>query len=270
MRTLVVHDAATLDRVGAELVAAWLDGIAAPVVVPALGRSALGIYAELGRRRLAGAFDASGLTLVQLDSYTGIAPEDPRSLYGWLLRDVAAPLGVSPGQVVRLPGDTDDPDAAAAGHAATIDRLGGIDLAILGLGPNGHLGFNEPPSPADAPTRTVELTPASLASCATYWGPSLPVPRRALTIGMRELLAARRILLVVQGSAKRSILTRLLTETPSPDLPGSYLRDLGHAVLLADAAAWPSTMPEAETTLAELLGTAPAADAARVLVADRD
>jgi glucosamine-6-phosphate deaminase len=270
MRMLVVDDAATIDRAGAQLVAAWLDGIAAPVVVPALGRSALGIYAELGRRRLAGTLDASRMTLVQLDSYTGIAPEDPRSLYGWLLRDVAAPLGVSHAQVIRLPGDTGDPDAAAVAHAATIERLGGIDLAILGLGPNGHLGFNEPPSAADAPTRAVDLTPASLASCATYWGPSLPVPRRALTIGMRELLAARRILLVVQGPAKRSILTRLLTHSPSPDLPGSFLRDLDQAVLLADSRAWPATVPEPRTTLDELLGGAPTPEAGRVLVADRD
>jgi len=270
MRTLLVDDAATLDGAGADLVAAWLDGMEAPVVVPAVGRSALGIYAELGRRRLAGAFDASRMTLVQLDSYTDIGPEDPRSLYGWLLRDVAAPLGVSQAQVVRLPGDTDDPDAAAAAHAATIERLGGIDLAILGLGPNGHLGFNEPPSPADAPTRAVELTPASLASCASYWGPSLPVPRRALTIGMRELLAARHILLVVQGRGKRSILTRLLTEAPSPDLPSSFLRDLDQVVLLADAPAWPTMVPDPRTTLYELLDDVSAPEASRVLVADRD
>jgi glucosamine-6-phosphate deaminase len=253
MRTLVVDDASTLDKAGADLVASWLGAIDAPVVVPALGRSALGIYAELGRRRRAGTFDASAMTLVQLDSYTGIAPQDPRSLYGWLLRDVAAPLGVPHGRVVRLPGDTGDPAAAAAEHAATIDRLGGIDVAILGLGPNGHLGFNEPPSPADAPTRVVELTPASLASCATYWGPSLPEPRQALTIGMRELLASRRILLVVQGPAKRSILTRLLTEVPSAALPGSFLRDLGQVVLLADDAAWPTTVPRPPTALDALV-----------------
>jgi glucosamine-6-phosphate deaminase len=254
MRTVVVDDPSTLDRAGADIVASWVRAIDAPVVVPALGRSALGIYAELGRRRLAGTFDASAMTLVQLDSYTGIAPEDPRSLYGWLVRDVAGPLGVPHGRVVRLPGDTGDPDAAAAEHAATIDRMGGIDVAILGLGPNGHLGFNEPPSPADAPTRAVELTPASLASCATYWGPSLPVPRLALTIGMRELLAARRILLVVQGAAKRPILTRLLTDTPSEDLPGSLLRDLDQVVLLADRDAWPPTLPEPRTTIDEVLG----------------
>ena len=142
-------------------------------------------------------------------------------------------------------------------------------MPILGLGPNGHLGFNEPPSPADAPTRAVELTPASLASCVTYWGPSLPVPRRALTIGMRELLAARRILLVVQGPAKRSILTRLLTESPSADLPGSFLRDLDQAVLLADTAAWPPAVPEPRTTLDDLVDEAATRPAVAVPAADR-
>ena len=115
----------------------------------------------------------------------------------------------------------------------------------------------------------MELTPASLASCATYWGPSLRVPRRALTIGMRELLAARRILLVVQGPAKRSILARLLTESPSADLPGSFLRDLDQAVLLADTAAWPPAVPEPRTTLDELLDEAAARPAVAVPAADR-
>jgi glucosamine-6-phosphate deaminase len=238
MRTLLVDDPATLDRAGADLVASWLEGVEAPVVVPALGRSALGIYAELGRGRRAGAFDASRMTIVQLDAYTGIGPEDPRSLYGWLLRDVAAPLGVSHAQVVRLPGDTADPDAAAAAHAASIERLGGIDLAILGLGPNGHLGFNEPPSAADAPSRVVDLAPASVASNATYWGSEADVPRRALTTGMRAILATRTIVLVVSGARKRDILARTLRGEVTPDVPASLLRTCpGSVVVLADAAA---------------------------------
>jgi glucosamine-6-phosphate deaminase len=244
MRILVVDDPPAVDRAGADLVAGWLGDRPDALVVPALGRSALGIYDELGRRRAAtGEPATSGLTLAQLDAYVGIGPDDPRSLYAWLLRAVAAPLGVPADRVLRLAGDAADPAAAARAHGAAIAARGGIDVAILGLGPNGHLGFNEPPAPADAPSRLVELTAASRASSATYFDAPGEMPSHALTVGMRELLAARRILLVVQGPAKRPILRALLTGPVTPELPGSLLRDVSAAVLLADRAAWPDDIP---------------------------
>jgi glucosamine-6-phosphate deaminase len=242
VRTIVVDDRAALDRVAADLVTRWLTERPDAVVVPALGRSALGVYAELGRRVADGSLDTSRITLAQLDAYLGIGADDPRSLFAWLVRDVAAPLRVDAARIIRLPGDATDPTRAADAHAAAIAAHGGIDIAILGLGPNGHLGFNEPPSPVDAPTRIVELTPDSLASSATYWG-DLAIPERALTIGMRELLAARHTLLVVEGDRKRTILRRLLTEPPSPALPGSLLRDRPTVIAIVDRAAWPPDLP---------------------------
>jgi glucosamine-6-phosphate deaminase len=242
MRTLVPPDRDILDRIGADLVSGYLRQKPDSLVVPALGNSALGIYTELGRRVAAGRLDTSRIVLAQLDEYGGIAGDDPRSLYGWLLRDVAAPLHVPPERILRLAGDTGDSDEAAGEHAQAIAEHGGIDLAILGLGPNGHLGFNEPPSAADAETRVVRLTSESLASSAAYWG-ALPVPGWALTIGMRELLAARQILLVVEGERKRDVLRRVLVEPPSPDLPASLLRYQPEVTLLADQAAWPCEIP---------------------------
>ena len=243
LRTLEVDDQAAIDGAGADLVAAWLAERPDALMVPALGHSALGVYAGLGRRVRDGALDASRVTLAQLDAYGGIAADDARSLYGWLLRDVAAPLALPPAQVLRLPGDARDPHAAAREHADAIARHGGIDVAVLGLGPNGHLGYNEPPSPADAPTRVVRLAPASLASAVAYCGP-LPVPEWALTIGMRELLAARHTLLVVSGERKREVLRRVLGESPTPDVPASLLREAGGSVtVLSDRAAWPAELP---------------------------
>jgi glucosamine-6-phosphate deaminase len=198
----------------------------------------MGLYRELGRLASSG-LDVGAVRLVQLDEYLGIPAEDRRSLYGWTLRGVAGPLGIGPDRIVRLRGDDPDPEAACARYDAAVGRLGGIDLAILGLGPNGHLGFNEPPSPADAPTRVVDLTPESLASNARYWGTEADVPPRALTCGMRLILSARRVLLVAAGAHKREILARALSEAPGPHLPASYLREHPAATILADAAASP-------------------------------
>jgi glucosamine-6-phosphate deaminase len=241
MRIQLVDDRTALDRAGADLVAGWLAERPDALLVPALGDSALGIYAELGRRVRDGRLDTTLVTLAQLDAYLGITQDDPRSLYAWLLRDVGEPLAIPEDRVLRLAGDASEPDTAARDHAAAIAAHGGIDIAILGLGLNGHLGFNEPPSSADAPTRVVTLSAESLASSATYWG-GRPVPERALTVGMHELLTARHTLLVVDGERKRDILRRVLAGPPSADLPASLLSDRPGVTLLADRAAWPDAV----------------------------
>ncbi len=222
------------DEVGAAGAAVVDDALRAPsrpdaTLMPALGSSALEVYAALGRR--------SGLRLVQLDEYV-VPADDPRSLIGWLRRDVAAPLGVPDERIVRLDGGAVDRQAACLAYDAAVARAGGIDVAVLGLGPNGHLGFNEPPADRDAPTRVVELAPASLASNARYW-PGLDVPRAALTAGMSTILAARFVVLVVRGDSKRDILRSMLDGPVGPDLPASFLRDHPDALLLADRAAMP-------------------------------
>jgi glucosamine-6-phosphate deaminase len=231
-----------LDDAGAGLVAGWLADGSAATFLAAVGTSPLGVYNGLAGRCAAGDLDLSGVRVVQLDEYVGVADDDPRSLYGWLARDVAAPLGIELGRILRLAGDAPDPAAEASRHDAAIAAAGGVDVSVLGLGPNGHLGFNEPPSGAAAPTRVVELAEESLESNARYWGSRSAVPRRAITVGMDRLLAARHTLLVVRGATKRAVLRRLVTEPVDDDLPASHLRAVPGAIL-ADSDAWPAEVP---------------------------
>jgi glucosamine-6-phosphate deaminase len=248
---IVVVPPEEVARVGARLVrdALATAGRPAPTLMPALGMSALALYVELGALRVAGELDASRLGLIQLDEYVGVAEDDPRSLYAWLRRDVAEPLEVSTERIIRLGSDAlaRSPGEAACARACrdyddAVAAAGGLDVAVLGLGPNGHVGFNEPPSARDASTREVSLAPESLASSARYWA-GLSVPATALTAGMATILAARRILLVVTGSGKRAILRRMLVEPVGERLPASWLRPLPAATLLADDGAWPPDVP---------------------------
>lgn len=189
-------------------------------------------YAELARRVQAGTLDFSRATAVQLDEYLNLEADDPRRLWSWTVREVVGPLGIR--HTLRFAADSDDPGRACADYDAGIAALGGIDLAILGLGPNGHLGFNEPPSAADAPTRMVELSAESRVSNRAYWGRD--VPEHALTAGMSVILAARRTLLLVAGAHKQSVLRRVLDGPPTPEVPASLLGGPGVTVL-ADRAA---------------------------------
>jgi glucosamine-6-phosphate deaminase len=200
----------------------------------------MGVYRELAARRQRGDFDGSRLRIFQLDAYLGLMPGDPRSLYGWLARSVLEPLGIPEANVVRLPGDSPDPAAACRAYDAAVRAAGGFDLSVLGLGPNGHLGFNEPPCDASAPTRVVALTEASIQSNARYWGATARVPRAAITAGMEVLLAARQTLLLVSGEHKRVILRRAVAGPVTAELPASYLQQAAEVTIVADRAAWPA------------------------------
>ncbi len=195
-------------------------------ILVATGDTPMPTYIELARRAKAGAVDFSRVTAVQLDEYLGVSDDDPRSLWGWMRRSFVEPLGIT--RAVRL--------ESPAQFAAAVADLDGLDLAVLGLGPNGHLGFNEPPSQPDAPTRTLTLTPASLMSNAAYWG-GLAVPTGAVTAGMDVILAARACLLLVSGAHKRAILRAALEGPEAPTVPASFLRRTALTVI-ADEAAW--------------------------------
>lgn len=201
----------------------------------------MGLYRELARRREQGHLDATGVTVFQLDEYVGIAPDDRRSLLGWAVRSFVEPLGIPLERVVPVPADGDA--AACAAYDLEVERGGGYDLVILGIGTNGHVGFNEPPSEASAPTRMVELSPESASSNAAYWGGAEHVPRRAVTIGMSRLLRARTILLVASGASKREIVRRAVLGPVTPEVPASLLQTTSDVRVLVDRDAWDRTEP---------------------------
>ena len=222
----IVADAQALAHAAADLICAAVQAKPDLSILVATGNTPMPTYSELARRVAAGQADFSRVTAIQLDEYLGLSGDDPRSLWGWMQRSFVDPLGITRTVRLHVPEEFDREVAA----------LGGVDLALLGLGPNGHLGFNEPPSPADASTRIVTLTPESLESNGVYWN-GLAVPTGAITAGMNLILSARQTVLLVSGAHKRGILRRTLEGQQTPDLPASLLRRTNLTVM-ADEAAW--------------------------------
>jgi glucosamine-6-phosphate deaminase len=235
VRILRTPDYETLSVTGADILASAVEAKPDLSLVVATGETPMGLYREFASRR--NRPDTSQLRIFQLDEYLGLGPEDSRSLFGWMDRSLLRPLAIDRRNVVRLPGETPDPEEACRRYDELVQRAGGLDFAVLGLGPNGHLGFNEPPSGPDTPTRPVHLAEVSIESNARYWGGRSLVPRRAMTAGMGVLLAARNILLVVFGARKRSILRRVLDGPAATDVPASYLHVASDVTVLADDAA---------------------------------
>mgnify|MGYP006288263159 FL=1 len=209
----------------------------------ATGRTMEPVYAAL-RRRLTTWDDERRQGLLQrwrsfnLDEYVGLGPADPGSFAADMHAALAGPLGLEPGRLQLPDGLAADPEAEARRYGAAVMAGGGITLQLLGLGGNGHVGFNEPPCPADAPCRCLALSDATRRqNAAAFGGDPAAVPARAITLGTAEILAAQTVLLVVTGAAKAEILRRSLQEPPNPELPASWLQHHPRLEVVLDQAA---------------------------------
>ena len=196
----------------------------------ATGRTMEPVYAALVRRLLALEPAERDPLLAQwrsfnLDEYVGLGADHPRSFAVYMQQQLGHPLALA-GHCLQLPdGSAAQPVQEAARYASALAAAGGIDLQLLGLGGNGHVGFNEPPCGPDAPCRCLDLSAATRTQNAgSFGGDPAAVPARAITLGTAEILAARELLLVVTGSAKAEILRRTLLEAPCPQVPASWLQ----------------------------------------------
>ena len=202
------------------------------------GSTPLGMFDVLAGRAARGEIEFSSAAVFCLDEYVGVTFEDPNSLTRWLREGFLNRIGIKPDQLHSLPVTADDPVAAADTYEEEIAASGGIDLAVLGLGPNGHIGYNEPGSSADSRTRVIALTPESRSQASAYWEGAVPIPDHAMTIGVGTLLEAKQIVLLVIGEAKAGMLRRTLEESMSADVPASWLRSASpRLTVIADEAA---------------------------------
>lgn len=195
----------------------------------ATGRTPVGVYAQWVRRARCDAPALGRIAAFNLDEFVGIAADQPHTCASYLRTHLGAPLGLAR-DAVRVP-DARDP----AAYERDIDAAGGIALQILGIGRNGHLGFNEPGSARDSRTRIVDLAPTTREDAAQNFGCLARVPTRGVTVGIATILAARRLRLLAFGAGKRAIVARLLHEPVHAGLPASWLRCHPDARLYVDA-----------------------------------
>ena len=223
----VVHDYEAMSKRAADAVERLVSKKPDAVLSLPTGSTPLGLFDELLARVRAGKIDFSRAHLFCLDEYVGVNREDPNSLTGFLDRSFLHGAGFDPDRVHVLPAEADDLDAAAAAYEAELRDVGGLELVILGLGPNGHIAYNEPGSTADSRTRVLTLTAESILQAEAYWEESVATPHRAITMGVATLLEAREIILIVSGAAKADMLRRTLMESMTTEVPASFLRMAG-------------------------------------------
>jgi glucosamine-6-phosphate deaminase len=189
------------------------------------GRTPVGIYAELVRLHRSAALDLSGVTTFNLDEFLGLGPTQEGSFRLFMERHLFRRVNLQPERVHFLRGTAPDPAEECERYEAAIAAAGGIDLQILGLGENGHIGFNEPGESLASRTHRVRLRPETReANAALFGGRVDRVPEEALSMGMATILGARRIVLAATGSAKTDAVRGLISGLVTTQLPASFLQ----------------------------------------------
>ena len=236
-RITVVDDYDAMSKLAADRVAEIITAFPDAAITVPTGSTPGGMYKELVARINSGELDASRVKIFCLDDYLGQTPEDEASLTKLLLRDFLVPANIPLENVEFIPTTSDDPHAAAKEYEERIAAAGGLKLAVIGLGGNGHVAFNEPGSGPETRTRVVDLTVESRDANAAYYDDA-EIPTQAITMGIGTILDAESIVMIVSGEAKAGIVGEMVNGPRTNNVPGSWIGNAGErAELIVDQAA---------------------------------
>ncbi|GHU80875.1 glucosamine-6-phosphate deaminase [Clostridia bacterium] len=212
-----------MSRKAANLISAQVILHPASVLGLATGSTPVGIYKQLVEWYEKGDIDFSGVTTINLDEYCGLETASPQSYRYYMETHLFGLVNIS-AENTHLPDGSAEPTLECARYDKLITDNGGIDLQLLGLGHNGHIGFNEPSGAFEKMTHCVSLSEDTIEANQRFFKSKADVPGKAITMGLRSIMQAKKILLVVSGSEKAGMLERSLRGPISPEVPASILQ----------------------------------------------
>lgn len=238
MEVVILQDAAEIGRVAADTIESLLASKPDAVLGLATGSSPLAIYDELATRCASGQVSFKGARGFTLDEYVGLPPDHPERYRNVIDTVFVSRVDFAPGAVSGPDGLATDIPAACAEYERAIHAAGGIDLQILGIGTDGHIGFNEPGSSLASRTRIKTLTRQTRMDNARFFGDDLDaVPTHCLTQGLGTIMAARHLVLVATGGNKAEAIHHLVEGPVSAMWPATIMQHHPHATVLIDDAA---------------------------------
>jgi len=220
--------------IGAKIISDTVKANPGCVLGLATGTTPLGVYEKLASEYRAGKLDFSGVRTVNLDEYCGISPENKNSYRYFMNKNLFEKINIKLSNTAVPRGDTDDLENICREYDAHIDSLGGIDLQLLGIGHDGHIGFNEPSDHFSAGTHITELTPMTIKANSRLFESEEDVPKRAITMGIRSIIQSKKILMLVSGNDKKEILKRFLYGPITPQVPASILQLHSNVTVVTD------------------------------------
>ena len=234
MKVIRAKDYADMSRKAAAVIAAQIIMKPDCVLGLATGSTPIGTYEDLVKQYEAGELDFSQVTSVNLDEYKGLSPENDQS-YRYFMNDhLFNHVNIDKAKTNVPDGLEKDADKACADYDAIIASVHGIDLQLLGLGHNGHIGFNEPADSFSKGTNCVSLTKSTIDANKRFFASEADVPTQAYTMGCASIMGAKKILLVVSGRDKAGILKEVICGPVTPHVPASILQLHPDVTVIAD------------------------------------
>lgn len=224
MKFITVKTYEELSRKAAEIISSQIVLKPNTVLGLATGSTPLGTYSRLAEKCAKGDVDFSNVTSVNLDEYVGLTGDNDQSYRYFMNTNLFTKINIDINNTHVLSGVAGDMEKEAADFDALIESLGGIDLQLLGIGVDGHIGFNEPDDVFIKETHVVELDPSTIEANARFFESIDDVPKSAVTMGMGAIMNAKKVLLIANGKNKEEILKASFFGPITPKVPASILQ----------------------------------------------
>ncbi len=238
MRILITKDYEELSAKTADLIAAQVLLRPDCVLGLATGSTPVGAYRDLVEKYENGEIDFSDVKTVNLDEYCGMRDSDPQSYHYFMNENLFSRINIRPENTHLPDGTASDVSRECESYEKLIASLGRIDLLLLGIGNNGHIGFNEPSEGFAVKTHCVDLTDDTVRANKRFFSNESEVPRKALTMGIGTIMMAETILLAASGASKAEALKKALRGPVTPEVPASILQLHPNVIVVADEAAF--------------------------------
>jgi glucosamine-6-phosphate deaminase len=224
VNVIIVKNDSEMGKRAADLIAEDMGRQPHYVFGFATGSTPLPLYRELIRRNRARELDFCTAVTFNLDEYVGLQPDHPQSYRYFMEQNLFGRININPAATHVPDGASRRPEEFCDEYEYLIEKVGGIDFQVLGIGGNGHIGFNEPGSSLASRTRVVKLTKSTIAANARFFASAREVPKRAITMGIGTILEAQRIVLLASGAGKADAVAQALEGPVTASCPASALQ----------------------------------------------
>jgi len=238
MKLIVCKNYEEISTVAANLIADVMKADPACVLGLATGSTPVGTYKNLIEKNRAGEIDFSQVTTVNLDEYYPIAPDNDQSYRYFMNDNLFDHVNIDKSRTYVPDGMASDPDAACEAYEEIVARVGAADIQVLGIGQNGHIGFNEPDAALEVKTHVTGLTESTIKANARFFASEADVPTKALTMGIGTILGAKKIIILANGTAKHDAISKMLAGKLDTSCPASMLNLHADVTVICDEAAY--------------------------------
>lgn len=224
MKIVITKSKEEFDKRAADIISKQIEGKPNSVLGLATGSTPLGLYDQLVERNRRKEVDFSKVTTFNLDEYKGLSKDHPQSYYYFMHKNLFNKVNIKQENINLPNGEVPDSTKECADYEDKIKEAGGIDLQVLGIGHNGHIGFNEPGTPFDSVTNLIDLKESTIKANSRFFESANEVPRQALSMGIKTIMQAKNIILMISGKEKAEIAAKALKGPISTEVPASVLQ----------------------------------------------